>query len=129
MTSAGDQAADVLAVVEAWLDAVRRRDLEAVVAHHAEDVVFYDVPEPVELRGLDAYRESWRDFLGWVTTFESRELHVAASEDVAFCHGILQCAGKTEAEPFLVRLTIGCRKLEGEWRITHEHHSVPAPSS
>jgi ketosteroid isomerase-like protein len=24
------------------------------------------------------------------------------------------------------RLTIGLRKIEGQWLITHEHHSVPA---
>jgi ketosteroid isomerase-like protein len=27
---------------------------------------------------------------------------------------------------FLFRLTIGLRKVDGDWRIAHEHHSVPA---
>jgi ketosteroid isomerase-like protein len=24
------------------------------------------------------------------------------------------------------RLTVGLRKIDGQWTITHEHHSVPA---
>jgi hypothetical protein len=26
---------------------------------------------------------------------------------------------------FLYRLTVGLRKVESDWRIAHEHHSVP----
>jgi ketosteroid isomerase-like protein len=32
--------------------------------------------------------------------------------------------GKAEALDF--RLTIGLRKIDGQWMIAHEHHSVPA---
>jgi uncharacterized protein (TIGR02246 family) len=119
--------AEVRALIENWMDAIRRRDLEGVVAHHAEDVVFYDVPEPVQIMGIDAYRSSWDDFLRWVTTFDTDHLHVVASDDVAFAHWIVRCAGDTEPSPFLVRLTIGCHKVDGRWLITHEHHSVPSP--
>jgi len=41
----------------------------------------------------------------------------------------MRCAGtepnenKTELE---FRLTIGLRKLNGQWMVTHEHHSIPA---
>ena len=28
--------------------------------------------------------------------------------------------------PFLFRLTIGLRNIDGDWRIVHEHHSVPS---
>jgi ketosteroid isomerase-like protein len=31
-----------------------------------------------------------------------------------------------DASGFLFRLTIGLRKVGGDWRIAHEHHSVPA---
>ncbi len=30
-------------------------------------------------------------------------------------------------EPLDFRLTMGLRKIAGEWVIEHEHHSVPAP--
>ena len=84
---------------------------------------------PGELRGLDAYRAAWEDFLGWVTSFDLQELEAFEAEDVSFCHALVRCAGRTEPEPFPVRLTMGLRRLEGEWRIIHEHHSVAAPPS
>ena len=35
-------------------------------------------------------------------------------------------SGPAEQGGFLFRLTIGLRKIDGNWLITHEHHSVPA---
>jgi hypothetical protein len=31
-----------------------------------------------------------------------------------------------DKDGFLFRLTVGLHKVDGNWRITHEHHSVPA---
>jgi uncharacterized protein (TIGR02246 family) len=125
MTAQGP-ASEVRTLFEAWMDAVRRKDLEGVLANHGRDIVLFDVPEPVQVRGIDAYRRSWDEFLVWVTTFEADEIKVTAGNDVAFCHAIVRCAGRTETEPFAVRLTVGYEKRGGRWTVTHEHHSVPA---
>jgi ketosteroid isomerase-like protein len=48
---------------------------------------------------------------------------------VAFAHGLLRCGGEKEfaANPDnRLRLTMGLRKVDGQWMITHEHHSFPA---
>jgi hypothetical protein len=50
-------------LIEGWAAAVRRQDLDSILAHHAANIVMFDVPAPVVLRGLDAYRESWGPFL------------------------------------------------------------------
>jgi len=31
-----------------------------------------------------------------------------------------------DKDGFLFRLTVGLHKVNGEWRIAHEHHSEPA---
>jgi ketosteroid isomerase-like protein len=31
-----------------------------------------------------------------------------------------------DKDGFLFRLTVGLRKIDGDWRIAREHHSVPA---
>jgi ketosteroid isomerase-like protein len=31
-----------------------------------------------------------------------------------------------DKDGFLFRLTVGLGKVDGDWRIAHEHHSVPA---
>jgi ketosteroid isomerase-like protein len=40
--------------------------------------------------------------------------------------GSATISGPPVAGGFLFRLTIGLRKIDDNWRIVHEHHSVPA---
>ena len=52
-------------LIEDWAAAVRARKISAVVAHHTDDVVMFDVPPPVVVRGISAYRKTWAPFFGW----------------------------------------------------------------
>ena len=45
---------------------------------------------------------------------------------MAFCHSIVTCGTKAKDGQFEVHRTIGLRKVNGDWIVTHEHHSVPA---
>jgi uncharacterized protein (TIGR02246 family) len=120
-------------LIQAWAAAVRARDLAKVAAHHTDDVVMFDVPPPVAVRGLAAYKRTWPPFFDWQRkgegTFEIAKLDIAAGDSVAFATALLRCGSKAElardATPRL-RLTIGLRKVRGAWRIAHEHHSFPA---
>jgi ketosteroid isomerase-like protein len=115
-------------LIEAWADAVRRHDLPGIVAHHDQDIVMFDVPPPFQSRGLDAYRKTWDLFFSYHKpglAFDIEELAVTAGDEVAFAVATMQCGSATVSE-LLFRLTIGLRKVDGDWRITHEHHSVPA---
>ena len=127
--------ADELAVrdlIEAWADAVRRKDYNGILRSHAADFVMFDVPPPFKTVGLDAYRATWHLFFSWSSDpvrFEIQEMDVTAGADVAFAFATMGCRtpgsdGKTE--PLDFRLTICLRKIDGRWMIVHEHHSVPA---
>jgi ketosteroid isomerase-like protein len=117
-------------LIEAWADAVRRHDLSSILAHHDRNIVMFDVPPPLQSRGLDEYRKTWDLFFNYhrpSQTFDIEELAITAGEDVAFAVGIMRCVSSPpEQGGFLFRLTIGLRKVDDDWRITHEHHSVPA---
>ena len=123
---------EIRALIERWLKAINAHDLDGVLEDHTDDVVMYDVPPPYEgVRGIDAYRETWPPFFDWLRSgaiFELQELDVTAGDDVAFAHGLLRC-GKPEdfaRQPAIrLRITIGLRKDDGRWVITHEHHSFP----
>jgi ketosteroid isomerase-like protein len=39
-------------LIESWAGAVRHQDLNGIVAAHAADLVMFDVPPPVALRGM-----------------------------------------------------------------------------
>ena len=124
--------AAVRKVIEDWAAAVKRRDLDGVMRHHAPDVVMFDVPPPFQSRGIDAYRQTWDTFFAWShdpTVFDIRELQVIAGEDVAFAFAFMRCAGREASGEDInldFRLTVGLRRIDGQWTIVHEHHSIPA---
>jgi ketosteroid isomerase-like protein len=118
----------IRARVEAWADAVRRHDLPGILAHHDQDIVMFDVPPPFQSRGLDEYKKTWGLFFSYHKpgqAFDIEELTVTAGEEVAFAIATMRCASAT-AGGLLFRLTIGLRKVDGDWRVAHEHHSVPS---
>ena len=54
--------ADEVAVkelIENWAKAVRAKDYSGILAHHAPDIVMFDVPPPLESTGIEAYRKTW----------------------------------------------------------------------
>jgi len=129
-----DEAA-VAALIRRWAAAVHDGDLPTVLADHATDIVMFDVPPPDDgVRGIDAYRETWPPFFEWQrngASFEIVELTVTAGTDVAFAHALLKCGTADELREHperRLRLTIGLRKADGRWVVTHEHHSFPITS-
>ena len=115
--------AQIRALVENWATAVRAKDMQGALAHHADDIVMFDVPMPLQARGMDEYKKTWELFFlenpGGPGSFDVTELHVTAGEQVAFCHALVKVFRST------VRLTVGLRKEKNEWLIAHEHHSYP----
>jgi ketosteroid isomerase-like protein len=124
----------IKAIIEAWADAVRRHDLSGILAHHEPDIVMFDVPPPLQSRGMDEYKKTWDLFFSYhkpSQAFDIEELAITAGEDVAFAVAIMRCGPGASSDPaeqggFLFRLTIGLRNIDGDWRIAHEHHSVPS---
>jgi uncharacterized protein (TIGR02246 family) len=126
--------ARIKALLEAWAAAVRKHDMVAILAHHEPDIVMYDLPPPIECRGIEAYEETWELMFRYHkpgADFNIEELRVTAGEEVAFAHAIMRCGPDSSRNPkdkdgFQFRLTVGLRRVNGDWRVAHEHHSVPA---
>jgi uncharacterized protein (TIGR02246 family) len=124
----------IKALLETWADAVRRHDVPAILAHHEPDMVMFDLPPPLQCKGIEAYERTWDLLFRYHkpgTAFDIHELAVTAGQDVAFAVAIMRCGPNSSSNPadkdgFLFRLTVGLRKVDGDWRIAHEHHSVPA---
>lgn len=129
--TATDEAA-IRTLVEEWMRAVRARDLPGILARHSPDIVMFDVPPPLEARGIEAYRRTWDPFFAWSdeqVVFRSTEMQITAGSEVAFVWALMRCAGTERSGERLeldFRLTIGLQKIAGQWTVTHEHHSIPA---
>jgi uncharacterized protein (TIGR02246 family) len=119
-------------IIELWVKAVHARDYKGVLANHAEDILMFDVPLPLESKGIEAYRKTWDLFFSMQRkplVFDIDRLEVVAGAEVAFATAIMICEEPSKNgqwTKFKFRLTVGLRKREGKWIIMHEHHSVPA---
>jgi uncharacterized protein (TIGR02246 family) len=128
---ATDEAA-IRTLVENWARAVRARDSDGILANHSADMLMFDVPPPLESKGIEAYRKTWDLFFSWSddpVVFEFNSMDITAGDDVAFVTALMRCSGTEkngEKIALEFRLTIGLRKVSGQWTITHEHHSIPA---
>ncbi len=119
-------------LVENWASAARAQNYDGVMAFHHPDIVMYDVPPPFQSKGLDAYKKTWQTFFDCPQNntgiFDILELNITAGNDVAFCFAHMQCASVDNQKPddyLQFRLTIGFKKIDGQWWFMHEHHSVP----
>ena len=96
----GDDEQEITDLIQAWASAVRAGDLEGVLSAHAGDIVMFDVPPPDDgVRGIDAYRETWPPFFGWLrsgASFDIVELDVTAGSDVAYAWALLRCGTEDE---------------------------------
>ncbi len=119
-------------IIANWAKSVNRKEISGILAHRSNDILLFDVIEPVQSKGIDAYKQSWeQQFFPWYGEdgkFEVDELEIFAGDDVAFCHGIIHCAGTEKGQKInlKIRLTIGLQKIEDEWTVVHEHHSEAA---
>jgi uncharacterized protein (TIGR02246 family) len=120
-------------VVENWARAVRTKNLDGILANHSPDILMFDVPPPVQSKGIEAYKKTWDLFFSWSRdfgVFDISEMNITAGNDVAFVTALMRCAGAEANEDKIeleFRLTIGLRKIGGQWIVMHEHHSIPAP--
>ncbi|MGC2784005.1 MAG: nuclear transport factor 2 family protein [Roseiarcus sp.] len=107
-------------VIEAWADAVRRKDYDGILRSHAADFVMFDVPPPFKSVGLDAYRKTWDLFFSWSSgpvRFDIQEMDVTAGADVAFAFASMRCEGPGpdgQSEALDFRLTMASRKSRGD---------------
>jgi uncharacterized protein (TIGR02246 family) len=130
-----DDDEQIRSLIERWATAVHTGDLDGVLADHAPDIVMFDVPPPNGgVRGIDAYRETWPPFFTWQASgavFDIETLDITAGTDVAFAYALLRCGTPEEFArnpDTRLRLTVGLRKQDGRWVVTHEHHSFPDAS-
>ncbi|GIE97146.1 YybH family protein [Paractinoplanes rishiriensis] len=107
-------------------------DVEGMQAHNAPELVEYNLAPPLgkTIDGRDP-----KPATEWVATFEApprmrvTQLQVTAGTDVAFATSINAMTatprGTTHEFTLWFRVTLGLRRIDGRWLVTHEHESVP----
>ncbi len=130
-THAQSNSADVMAVLDKRVEAVRAKDIDRLMSLYSPDIVYFDVIPPHQFLGAAEVR---RNFLRWFDEYqgdiglETYDLHTAASEDVAFAHMLHPDSGTRRNGQDItvwVRSTVCLQRIDGRWLITHEHISFP----
>jgi ketosteroid isomerase-like protein len=118
-------------LLDAWVQALRSGDVDAIVSRQAPDVVSFDVVDPLRYVGIDETRrraEAWLSSFQGPVGLEMRDLSVTVGEDVAFAHSLNRVSGRVAGgQPIAMwlRSTVCFRKIDGSWTVTHQHNSVP----
>lgn len=117
--------------LDSLVQALRAKDINALMAHYAPDIVTFDLRPPLQVHGADAYRknfEAWFASVQGPIDYEIRDLHITMSGDVAFCHSLCHVKSRSttgRTADYWVRVTSGFHIVNGRWMIAHEHVSVP----
>ena len=123
---------EIRKLIEQWAKAVREENRAAIGADHDASILMFDVPPPFLSRGLDDYMATWEKFFSSSekpVAFAFHDVQVTCGQDVAFATAVGRCVNidtSGKREPLEFRLTMGLRKIDGRWRVLHEHHSLPA---
>ena len=91
MTEAnGTAQAQIRQLLEAWAAAVRRHDMPAILAFHDPDIVMFDLPPPLQSKGLGDYEESWKLFFQYhkvSQAFDIEQLSIVTGGGAGFAFG------------------------------------------
>ena len=123
--------ADIRAVIEQRIAAIRSRNAARAVSYLADDVVAFELAPPLAL-APGAARDS-QAFADWLSGFEEidvdvRDLTVEADGSIGFAHALHHLKGKRiggREVSLWMRSTLCFRRESSEWKIAHAHTSVP----
>ena len=118
-------------LIHSWTNSIRDKNIDAVMAHYAKDILVFDLAPPLQYAGIDAYRKNFEE---WFSSFqgsigyEITELMINSDGEAAFSRSLNRITGKRtngEQTDVWVRATVGFGRIDGKWTIVHEHFSVP----
>lgn len=106
------------------------KDALAAASIYAPDASVFNLAPPLEHHGVNVEeKQAWMD--SWETPIEiaPRNLKIRVSGDFAFADCLLELKGTKKGPEgqvhFWMRETMAFERLDGTWRIVHEHTSVP----
>jgi ketosteroid isomerase-like protein len=135
-----DDEAQIRDLLDRMTAGYRAKDAGQIVADLAPDVMSCSLAPPLRFRPGDLVDigrgrkvdmttadgvQTWLDGFGdGPFEFEIRDLEVVAGGDAAYAHGLARM-GSAGTFSMWFRITFGLRRIDGRWRIAHQHESVP----
>ena len=52
-------------LIENWAKAVRTKNLNGILANHSPEILMFDIPPPIQAKGIEAYKKTWEAVFSW----------------------------------------------------------------
>lgn len=122
----------ISALIDDWANALHAKDADRVVSCYAADNVMFVLAPPLQhtpdnspgKQGVEAWFATWQGPI----SYDIHDLTITTGDNVAYCHSLNRMSGtKTDGEEINLwfRETLCFRKIDNQWKITHQHESVP----
>lgn len=131
LTDKSTAEAEVRELVKLWLASVDAQDIDGIVSHYTPDILSFDAVSQLQFKDVASYKKHWTACMAMCPgqlIFELHDLQVTAGDDVAFSHSLLRCGARGEngeEKVSWMRMTACYSKINGKWKVVHEHFSVP----
>lgn len=112
---------------------IRNKDVAGTISVFADRSVMFVLAPPLRFEtGVNAPGADGLE--DWFSTFESQieliftHIEIVFDGNVAFTHCLENMKGKRTDGTYTdlwYRETLGLQKIDGQWKITHQHQSVP----
>ena len=124
-------AAEIRSVIALWAEAFPTRSVDTARGVHASSIVSFYIVPPLRYRGFDDYATAWdgafEAFAGPID-IALHDQNITVRDDIAFSHSLNRFAATTHdgvKVEYWFRWTACFQKLDGRWRIVHDHSSLP----
>lgn len=119
-------------LVDDRTSAMRSGDAETICRTYTPDAVVFSLAPPLVQPAHGArdvaQMQAWFAEKGGSVWSQVRDLHVTVDGDLALCTSLESMGAPPDSpQPFTLwyRSTLGLRRVDGQWRIVHEHTSTP----
>ncbi|KGD64842.1 ketosteroid isomerase-like protein [Alcanivorax nanhaiticus] len=112
-----------------WLDAIKAKDREGVLAMYSPSIRSFDVIFAQQVQGEEDYRQHWDRCMALCPgepLFEMYDVTITVEGQLAVTHGLFKCGCEDEngeQKTGWMRGTLVWQQQGGEWLIVHEHLS------
>ena len=123
---------EIREVIEGKAALLETGDAKAILSHYAPGYVEFNLAPPLRQPGDN---QGPAALAAWIASFEApprrevTQLEITTDGDVAFATSLDRLTavprGSTESFSMWFRVTLGLRRVDGRWLVTHEHESVP----
>ena len=121
--------AGIRSLIDQHVKALYAKDAQAVITCLAPDYVPFTLAPPLvsTMTSTEEYESWFATWQGPIGT-EIRDLAIAVSGDLGISHSLNMMSGRSASGhevKLWYRQTLSFRKVNGAWKIAHEHTSVP----